>query len=135
MIKVSKLADYAVVILAELAKQGDVIMSASALSDLTHIQSPTIAKVLKILAKNDVVISVRGAHGGYKLAMPASDLTIERIISAIDGPVQVTSCVDEADNDCSLISCCSVQGRWGEVNRAIRGVLSDITLEHMIVTR
>lgn len=132
MIRISKLADYAVVILAEMASQEGALVSASSLALNVRLPEPTVAKVLKLLGRGGVISSMRGSNGGYKLARSSSNITIEDIITAIDGPIGITSCADGITPDCSLGGSCSVRGRWDDVNSAIRGVLSDMTLADMI---
>lgn len=131
MIKFSKLTDYAVVTLATLS-HSDEMLSASALSAASRLPEPTVSKVLKLLAKADVVNSVRGVNGGYKLARTPQNITVAQIVSAIEGPVALTSCVDTAHDACDYSSCCPVKGRWDSVNLAIKDALSGVSLADMI---
>jgi FeS assembly SUF system regulator len=128
MLKLSKLTDYAVVALVRLAQE-DEVMTSPSLSQATGIPEPTVAKVLKILAAQDLVISLRGARGGYRLARPLDDISVARVITAIDGPISLTACVD--GGGCGTRTLCGVCGQWDAVNDAIRGALSAITLADM----
>ncbi len=94
------------------------------------IPEPTIAKVLKALAGHGLVTSTRGAHGGYRLSRPLSEIAIAEVIVAVDGPIALTSCVDGAQG-CESHSLCPMAGRWDPVNDAIRQALSGITLADM----
>lgn len=132
MIKISKLADYAVVVLASLGKSNESLMTASELSLLTRLPEPTVAKVLKILTKAELLISVRGVNGGYKLAKPLEVMSIADIVSAVDGPVALTACVDGIESVCDYESSCPVKGRWDGVNAAVRGALESVSLVDMI---
>ncbi len=132
MIRISKLADYAVVILAALTETPDEVVSTSKLSELTKIPEPTIAKVLKLLVKKDIVASTRGVHGGYKIALKASEVSVLNVIRAIDGPISITSCTNGETPDCSLGQSCSIRGRWDGVNSAIRDALLTVTIADMI---
>ena len=133
MIKISKLADYAVVILACLAKvpNGDV-MSAAAISAETRLPEATVSKVLKLLGKGGVTQSLRGLNGGYALRVLPEEVTVADIITSVDGPIAITACVDGAEPDCSLAAACCVRGRWDDVNFAIRNVLEGLTLADMM---
>ncbi|MGH1455272.1 MAG: SUF system Fe-S cluster assembly regulator [Alphaproteobacteria bacterium] len=135
MIRISKLADYAVVILVEMAKYDDKLVSASALAVNVCLPEPTVSKILKLLVRGGAVSSVRGSNGGYKLSRLSFDITIEDIITAVDGPIGITSCADGIAPDCSLGESCSVRGRWDDVNTAIRGALSDVSLADMIAKK
>ena len=132
MIRISKLADYAVVMLTSMAQERGVVLSAPALSERTRISEPTVAKVLKMLSRQGIVLSVRGAAGGYRLARPADQIAVIDIVEAIEGPIALTACVDGAEPDCALGACCSVRGRWYSVNQAMRSALEEVMLADMI---
>lgn len=132
MIKVSKLADYAVVVLSELSRGKGKLLSANAIAESVAIPEPTVAKVLKLLAREQLVDSIRGAHGGYKLSMSEIEMTVADIVRAVDGPIALTACVENSDECCSYESSCPIKGRWDDVNDAIRNALKNVTLAEMI---
>lgn len=132
MIKISKLADYAVVILSTLSRADHVMLSVNALSTMTHIPEPTVAKVTKLLSKAGIIESIRGSKGGYKLNKSAQDLSVLEIIEAIDGPVSLTDCVDHGPDNCTLSQSCPSIGRWEKVNNVITDALGDLSLNDMI---
>ena len=132
MIRISKLADYAVVILSVMAEQPNKLMSATSVSEITKLPEPTVSKVLKLLSKSGLLESKRGTAGGYLLAKVAGEITIREIIRAIDGPVLITSCSDGEVPDCSLSECCTLRGKWDGVNEAVRSALDGVTLADMM---
>ncbi|WP_431281554.1 SUF system Fe-S cluster assembly regulator [Humitalea sp. 24SJ18S-53] len=127
MLRLSKLTDYAVVVMTRLDDLGGAA-SAPGLAAATGIAEPTVAKVLKVLAQSDLVISTRGAQGGYRLARPLSSMPLSDVIVAVDGPIALTACVDGAIGGCDAEATCPVRGRWDPVNAAVRAALSAITL-------
>lgn len=131
MIKISRLADYAVVILTTMGKNPDEQVTASAVSERTGLPEPTVAKVLKLLCKADLVVSTRGAAGGYKPARGGDEISIVEIVTAVDGPVSLTACVEGSEGGCSYHTCCPVKGRWDFVNDAIHKALEGLTLAAM----
>ncbi|MDH5723158.1 MAG: SUF system Fe-S cluster assembly regulator [Alphaproteobacteria bacterium] len=131
MLKISKMADYAVVILSALANEKQ-SRTAGQIAEQTSLPEPTASKILKILARERLVSSTRGMSGGYKLARQVEDITMKDIITAIDGPISITSCADEKETGCGILSSCGVRGRWTSVNFAITNLLHDITLEDMV---
>lgn len=132
MFKVSKMADYAVIILSMMGDEDPSIMLSSAfITEKTKLPEPTVAKLMKLLNKGGVVESVRGAHGGYRLARPVSQITITQVIEAIDGDLAITACVDGGLGECSFSQYCTHRGLWDGVNNAIRGALDGITLADM----
>ncbi|MBX6373589.1 MAG: SUF system Fe-S cluster assembly regulator [Acetobacteraceae bacterium] len=126
MLRLSKLTDYAVVVLTRL--EGEGVQAAPELAAATGIAEPTVAKVLKILAHSGLVEGLRGARGGYRLTRPIAEVPLTEVIAAIDGPIALTACVDSAVGICEAEEVCPVRGRWDPVNRAIREALSGITI-------
>jgi FeS assembly SUF system regulator len=129
MLKLSRLTDYAVVALVQLsAAEG--VETSPGIAAAIGIPEPTVAKVLKALAGHGLVVSTRGARGGYRLNRPLNKIPITEVIVAIDGPIALTSCVDGALS-CESHSLCPMAGRWDPVNDAIRDALTNITLADM----
>lgn len=132
MIKLSKLTDYAVVVLSMMSAHKGEKFSASALSEKTGLPEPTVAKVLKTLARENLISSERGVNGGYVMAQGASEVKILEVITAMDGPLAVAACVDDSKGCCDFEENCSMKGKWNPVNTAIRNALSGITLADMV---
>lgn len=132
MIRISKLADYSVVVLSVMIDDTGKVMSAAHVSKLSKLPEPTVSKVLKLLAKADILTSKRGINGGYIFTKTPEDISIQNIIKAVDGPILITSCADGEVPDCSLGECCSLRGRWDGVNAALRDALETVTLADMV---
>lgn len=133
MIKLSKMADYAVVILSALAAEQGERVSASTLAEKTGLPEPTVAKVLKMLAKERIVDSERGANGGYALIGTINQIAILNVIKATDGPLAIAACVDTHEGACCTHEkACPVKGKWNPVNQAIIAALSNVTLADMV---
>ncbi len=131
MFKLSKLTDYAFVVLTHMVRVEGQQCTAQDIADKTRLPHPTVAKVLKLLAKGGVVAAQRGASGGYNLSRSPREITVEQVITAIDGPLLLTDCVDGAQHMCSHQNACAVNGRWNKVNRALSGALSSVSLYDM----
>jgi FeS assembly SUF system regulator len=140
MLRLSRLTDYAVVVLIRLAESErggararveETVQTSPCIAAATGVPEPTVAKVLKALACAGLVTSQRGARGGYRLARPLSSISICDVIGAVDGPIALTACVDGGAGGCDVESLCAVKGRWDLVNDAIRGALGRITLAEM----
>jgi FeS assembly SUF system regulator len=127
VLRVSKLTDYAVVVLSRLEAEGGV-QTAPGLAAGTGIAEPTVAKVLKMLSQAGLVEGQRGARGGYRLMRPLAQVPLASVIVAIDGPIALTACVDGGIGLCEAEHVCPVRGRWDPVNAAIRDALSAITV-------
>jgi len=138
MIRVSKLADYSVIVLSGFPEEQGALMTASTLSEETRVPEPTVSKILKMLSAAKIVTSVRGKNGGYKLTKPVSELAVSDVIAAIDGPVSLTSCCEEPKEDgkiCNMGMECPMRGCWSEVNDAVLAALQNVTLSDMIGKR
>lgn len=129
MLRISRLTDYATVILASLVGGG--LASAAELADRTHIGLPTVSKLLKELQHAGLVRSMRGAHGGYQLARTAHEISAADIIDAVEGPVALTECAS-GSGQCGIETTCLVGHSWQRVSLSIRHALSDISLTDLI---
>jgi FeS assembly SUF system regulator len=130
MLKLSRLTDYAVAALVRLST-ADGVETSPGIAAGIGVPEPTVAKVLKALAGHGLVLSTRGARGGYRLGKPLSEIPVSEVIFAIDGPIALTSCVEGTGITCESQSLCPVAGRWDPVNDAIRSALSHISLADM----
>jgi FeS assembly SUF system regulator len=133
MLRISRLADYGVVLTTHLATlpEGE-RRSVRELSGETGVPQPTVSKVLKLLGRRDLVTATRGAAGGYRLASAAADISVADIIAALEGPIGITECgVKEDHEDCSLADHCTVRGNWRLINGAILTALESISLAQM----
>ena len=131
MIRLSKLTDYAVVMLSHMAAREGEVYTACRLATRTSVPEPTAAKILKHLAKAGILSSQRGSNGGYELARPAAEVSVAEIIVALEGPIALAACVDGSDDHCGVERLCAMRGNWNRVNTAIRAALEDITLADM----
>lgn len=127
MLRISKLTDYATVILARLAAEPERRFTAAQLAADTHLAAPTVSKLLKQLHRQGLVASTRGSAGGYLLARPANDITAAQILDALEGPVALTECAGTASH-CGIERTCRVGHSWQRVNIAIRRSLHEISL-------
>ena len=130
MLRISKLTDYATVVLAEMARDPDRVFTTAELAAQTRVAAPTVSKLLKALGRDELVASFRGAHGGYQLARSPEAISVADIIEAIEGPVSITECT-RTDSQCELEAVCSIGSNWQKINRAIQGALEDLTLARL----
>jgi len=124
------LTDYGTVVLVAMLSNKKDLISASELSEITNINFPTVSKILKILYKADIVESVRGINGGYKLIKNAMDISVADIIDAFEGPIAITDCSSHKCH-CKHESHCSTGLAWQDINESIRSLLKKITLADM----
>src|ERR1700749_1861072 len=130
MLRISKLTDYATVILAAMAEQPEVVRNAAALAEQTHIAAPTVSKLLKQLQRAGLVTSTRGLHGGYQLSRPATQISAAAILDALEGPVALTDCA-AGEGHCEIEATCHVGKVWQRLNLAIRRSLYEVSLAQL----
>ncbi|MFP6731599.1 MAG: SUF system Fe-S cluster assembly regulator [Alphaproteobacteria bacterium] len=132
MIRLSRLADYGVVLMTHIATLADDMHTAHAVAGATRIPEPTASKILKALVRAELLDSHRGASGGYTLARQPDDIPITEIIIAVDGPIALTSCLDAEGSDCSLVPTCPTRTNWQKINDAIHRALDEVSLADMM---
>lgn len=131
MIKLSRNADYGVVIVSHLARLGGRQQNAVEIAAATRIPQPMASKILKALARAELLSSHRGARGGYGLARPATMLTVAEVIEALDGPIALTTCSEATGHECGIERHCATRTNWRRINGAIREALEGITIDEM----
>lgn len=132
MLRVTKLTDYATVLLAELARAPIVTLSAAQLSDRTHLSVPTVSKLLKSLGAAGLVTSRRGARGGYALARDPALISAAEVVAAIEGPPAVTQCSMEGGGQCEIEPWCSIASGWQRISRIVQQTLEGVTLAQLV---
>src|SRR3546814_2306611 len=115
MLRVTKLTDYATVVLTVLASEPDVVASAAGLAERAGLEAPTVAKLLKPLAQAGLVEAFRGANGGYRLARPADGISLFEIVEAMEGPLGMTECSVHVGS-CGIEDSCNVRANWRRIN-------------------
>jgi FeS assembly SUF system regulator len=131
MLRVTKLTDYATVVLTVMAAAGDAVLSATEIADRAGLEPPTVSKVLKPLSQAGLVEGFRGAHGGYRLARPAASIRLIQIIEAMEGPLAVTEC-SVHEGQCGLESSCGMRSNWRRINDVIVQALEGVTLQELL---
>lgn len=133
--RLSSLADYAVVLLTAAARHADgaARLNATVLAEETRVPLPTAQKLVSRLAAAGLIESTRGTGGGFRLARAAAAITLADIVEAVEGPIALTACVEHGAQDCALDHHCAVRPHWSAVNEAIRGALSGVTLAQLAV--
>ena len=129
--RLSHLADYAVVLMTAAARRGaGARLSATELSGETGVPLPTAQKLMGQLAGCGLLSSARGAAGGFALARAAQDISLADIVEAVEGPIAMSACAD-GKMDCALDAHCRVKPHLGMVGHAVRGALGAVSLTEL----
>jgi FeS assembly SUF system regulator len=134
--RLSSLADYAVVMMSAAARHGcGARLSATLLAEETGVPLPTAQKLMQKLAGAGLLSSLRGTGGGFKLTRPAAAINLADIIEAIEGPIAMTPCIETGRHDCGLEGSCQTKPHWGAINGAVRGALAAVPLTQLAEAR
>ena len=131
--RLTHLADYAVVLMTAAARRADgERLSANVLSDDTGVPLPTAQKLMGSLATAGLLTSVRGAGGGFMLARPVAEISLADIVEAVEGPIAMTMCSGgDGPSECALDANCRVKPHMGIVSNAVRGALGAVSLQSL----
>lgn len=131
MVRLNRETDYGFGILTLMAKAPEQRFNAACLADKRGLPQPVVSKILKQLTRSGVLISYRGAKGGYGLARAPEHLTVAALITALEGPIALTDCIEEGRSACQYGAQCTVSGVWNHINDVVFKALSQITLAEM----
>ncbi len=131
MLRVTRLTDYATVVMTVLASQPEAVLSAAELAERAGLEGPTVSKLLKPLAQAGLVEGFRGVRGGYRLARPAGAITLFEIVEAMEGPLAMTECSLD-HGECGISDQCGVRANWRRINDVVAGALRGVSLAQML---
>ncbi len=130
MLKISRLADYATLIMNVLAEHSQDQLSATQIAAKVSVALPTVRKLLKMLNEAQLVRSLQGANGGYQLTTDPAEISVARIVAAIDGAPALTAC-NKTISDCQLTPVCQLRHNWQLINKRVASVLESFSLADM----
>lgn len=130
MLRISKMTDYAIMVMVQLNASKGEVLSAQALAERSRLELPTVSKVLKLLVKDGLVESYRGPSGGYSMKQDARDISVAKIIAAIEGPIAMTECSVE-EGLCAQEAMCSLRGNWQRISMAVAEAMEGVSLAEM----
>ena len=120
--------EYAIRAMSYLARFPDGhVASLHDIGQAQDIPESFLAKILQSLVHGGLAVSQRGAHGGFALARPATDITMRDVIEAVDGPVALNQCVLWPE-DCERSGDCELHKAWQRAQAQLMDVLDSVTL-------
>ena len=131
MLRITKMTDYAVLILANLVLHDNKLLTAKEIASETHISLPTTQKILKKLNRKNLVISKQGASGGYSIDPETKKLSVAILLEKLDGDLSITQCSSN-DDQCEVEDFCNIGNAWQMINQRVQWALNDITLGDLI---
>jgi Rrf2 family protein len=134
MLSLTKKSEYALVAVCHMARVGQRVISAREIADEHAVPLPLLMNVLKKLNQTGLVQSVRGAHGGYCLAVAADQITLAGIIEAVEGPVRLVNCVPDSrprKRACVRTARCSLRRPVHKLHVRLVEFLSSVTVHDL----
>jgi Rrf2 family protein len=140
MLAFTRKTDYALIALAHLAQHPNECNSAREIASRYGVPLPLLMNILKLMTQQGLAQSVRGPRGGYRLAVSPDKISLNDIIVAVEGPVQLVQCVDWYQNKargklksgCDLMAACPVRPAIHRVHARLVDFLSTMTLADVV---
>lgn len=133
MIRITKQTDYGIVLMTHMAADPERRYNAPDLSSEAQLPLPMVSKILKLLTRDGLLVSHRGVKGGYALARTPAEISVDEIVTALEGPIAITECIEHSPGECEHEEVCPTRGNWQLINQAVRQALERITLAEMTV--
>jgi len=129
MALVQRETDYALRALARLAAEDDFV-AVSALAESEDVPEKFLRKIMQGLQRAGLVQSRQGSFGGYRLAVPASQVTLLGAMEVVQGPLVVNECFAQPEI-CQRVAHCPLRRRMEELQDRICGMLQDIRVSDL----
>jgi FeS assembly SUF system regulator len=122
------MTDYGIVLMTRLAEsERGSVHNAREMAEQTQVPHPVASKLLKSLAREGLLVSQRGARGGYGLARAPEEISVAELIAVLEGPIGLTEC-SAHPGQCAQEPACHVREPWQRINRVVRDALARVTL-------
>jgi len=137
MLRVSTKGEYGVRIMVDLARHyGERPRSLTDISLAETLPLAYLEQLVKLLREADppLVVSTRGAHGGYKLSRNPSSITMGEIVRVLEGPIAPMICATEGEMSqiCNFLDSCKTKYLWAKVRDAVANTLDSMTLADLV---
>ncbi len=125
-------SDYAVRLVRVLARSSD-RLDGKALAEKANVSPRFTLKIMQKLVLADIVVSYKGAHGGYVLSRPAKEITLRQVIEAVEGQYRFSRCLDgDYECGCAEGERCPFQTVFDEITKMVTDKLDETTFDRLI---
>ena len=109
MLKLSKRVEYGLIALLHIDScRGRELVTAKEIAEAYAIPGELLGKVMQGLARAELVESVQGAQGGYRLLKALEEISVGEVAEKLDGPVRIAKCCD-GSTDCRQHTTCNIK--------------------------
>ncbi len=132
--KISTKGRYALRLMLDLAlNTADGYVAIKSISERQEISDKYLEQIITILSRAGFVKSIRGSQGGYKLAKPPEEYTVGMILRLIEGNLVPVACMADEPNQCPRSDICVTLDVWKQIDKAVSGVIDNITLAELVI--
>lgn len=134
--RISSRARYALRMMLDLVRNGGEVrpVSLAAVSERTDLSRGYLEQVAQSLRKARLLKGISGRYGGYRLVVPASEITVGQVLEASIGPMSVVDCLDDPSG-CPRYEFCECRVVYGLINSRIGEILDEFTLADLLDPR
>jgi len=137
MLKITKKFEYGLIAIRHMALMSEgSVATAKEISQKANISYDLLAKILQRLAKSDIIMSVQGVKGGYRLAKDPSEITLSEIAESIEGPINLTDCQEHETEDtecnCDIYASCAIKRPLNKIKNRFKKIFDESTVEEII---
>ena len=127
MLKITRKVEYALIALRHLQVNGrEELCSAKTLSLEYGIPHELLAKILQKLSKENIILSVKGPKGGYKISKDPNTINMTKFFEIMEGPMGIVDCY--FDSNCEQLNGCTIREPINRINNSIRTMFDKMTL-------
>ncbi|MDD2371107.1 MAG: Rrf2 family transcriptional regulator [Firmicutes bacterium] len=130
--KVSTKGRYAIRLMIDIGIQNNGYVRLKDVARRQEISIKYLEQIVGSLQKSGLLLSSRGAHGGYRLSKEPNDYTIGEILGATEGSIAPVNCLDDDKNNCARLNICSTIKFWEGLNDVINEYLNSHTLGELM---
>lgn len=132
---ISKKTDYALMMVSELVKNPGAVISVRSIAQNDNIPYSFARSIQHDLVAAGIVESIRGSHGGMKLAVNPDETSLLQVVEAIQGPVSISPCnqTSSCDEGCPNAQTCTFNPIWDGARRLLSDYFSSVTLTEAVM--
>ncbi|HET6399987.1 MAG TPA: Rrf2 family transcriptional regulator [Candidatus Kapabacteria bacterium] len=130
MLRLSKRVEYGLIALQQLAKRGTVL-TAREIADENGISYDLLAKIMQDLKRDGMVYSHQGVRGGYGLMLAPQQISVTRVVDALETENSITECTSETEC-CAREAVCTIKGPMHKLQEQVEQVLNSVTIAQLL---
>ena len=130
MLRLSKRVEYGLIALQQLARRGTVL-TAREIADENRISYDLLAKIMQDLKRDGMIYSHQGVRGGYGLMLAPQQISVTRVVDALEEENSITECTSETEC-CAREAVCTIKGPMHKLQEQVEQVLNSVTIAQLL---